>query len=286
MSDRIDHSASDTRICSVDSSGGQRCHDTRSGDAAGGGGRDLPTLLAEIHFMHRLREDLMRARDRLHLQAWALCRRVVGGDKAEATALLKAVRAGDSSSLALVAGSAAMPLLQARDYLDDQKKEAEKRLKKLATQLPVYAWAKEQQGFGDLGLGQIAAEAGDLSNYDNPAKLWKRFGLAVIGGRSQRRVKGAGALDQGFSPRRRSVMYSIGDSFVKSTNSPYREVYLQRKLYEIEKAEQAGLTVRPSRSINDKNRETSRSAGYIHKRAQRYAEKRLLRDLWREWRRV
>ena len=57
-----------------------------------------------------------------------------------------------------------------------------------AKALPVASFVEETRGFGYLGLAQIVAEAGDLSNYANPAKLWKRFGLAVIDGRAQRRV--------------------------------------------------------------------------------------------------
>lgn len=135
---------------------------------------------------------------------------------------------------------------------------------KLAKQLPVWPWWKSVNGLGALGLAQIVGESGDLSNYANPGKLWKRLGLAVIDGKSQRRVSGAAALEHGYSPRRRSVMYCIGDSAIKK-QSPYRDLYLERKEYE--KAKVPDLTPM-----------------HHHRRAQRYMEKRILKHLWQRWR--
>ena len=44
---------------------------------------------------------------------------------------------------------------------------------------------------------------------DNPSrKVWKRLGLAVFDGRAQRRTRDAEkAVEQGYSPRRRSVSW-------------------------------------------------------------------------------
>jgi hypothetical protein len=115
-----------------------------------------------------------------------------------------------------------------------------------------------------LGLAVIVGVAGDLSNYSNPAKLWKRFGLAVIDGRAQRKVTNTEqAIAMGYSPMRRSAMWTIGDAVIK-TQGEYRELYLDRKMYEAE-------------------RDPEMSKMHCHRRAQRYMEKRLLRDLWRAW---
>jgi hypothetical protein len=48
----------------------------------------------------------------------------------------------------------------------------------------------------------------------------------------------------------------------------------------------SGLIVLPSAKIPAALKEYHISQGHIHKRAQRYMEKKLLRDLWREWRKA
>jgi hypothetical protein len=62
-------------------------------------------------------------------------------------------------------------------------------------------------------------------------------------------------------------VWTIGDALIKGNRDGYRRLYLERKALEAERPEV----------------ETKMHA---HRRAQRYMEKRLLRDLWREWRRL
>lgn len=116
-------------------------------------------------------------------------------------------------------------------------------------------------GFGLFGLAQIVAEAGALDAYDNPAKLWRRMGLAVASGVAERRLAG---VNSGYSPRRRTIMFVIGEALIKKQNR-YRALYLERKVIEEQKA-------------------PSGSKLLWHRRAHRYMEKRLLRDLWSAWR--
>ena len=146
-----------------------------------------------------------------------------------------------------------------------ERKRWDKDVARLAKELPIWPWAEGVRGIGALSLGQIIAEAGDPSNYANPAKLWRRFGLAVFDGKSQRRVKGQGAIEQGFSPRRRALMFVVADNLVKTNrDGAYRTLYLARKEYEREH--------HPDLKV-----------GHIDKRAKRYMGKRLLCDLWKEW---
>jgi hypothetical protein len=91
------------------------------------------------------------------------------------------------------------------------------------------------------------------------------MGVGLVDGQRQRRTTDADlAVRMGYNAERRSVLYCIGDSLLKKQN-PYRELYLQRKAYEQEKAPDGTKML-------------------WHRRAQRYMEKRLLRDLWRAWR--
>jgi len=79
----------------------------------------------------------------------------------------------------------------------------------------------------------------------------------------------------GFDPTRRSALFTIGDSLVKAepaTRSKDKELRnLYRELYLAKRAEYRA-------------REDFRSLMQAHRRAQRFMEKRLLRDLWGAWR--
>jgi hypothetical protein len=256
-------------------------------------GLPLPDIIAEIREQHRIREDFHRAEKRLTNQIKAIHRRVgahspsdthsrSGPDSDEDGAghgrrgTHKQIAGTDDNGRGDhenaetrstdVATLAALPLTQCRDLLRWHRKNHEKRMEKLAKMLPVWPWWECTRGVGALALAQIIGEAGDLSGYPNPAKLWKRMCLAVVEGAAQKKVKGAGALKQGYSPRRRSVMYVIGDCLIRAGENPYKLVYDERKELEATK-----LPDGPKMKI--------------HRRAHRYMEKRLLRDLWREWRR-
>lgn len=182
----------------------------------------------------------------------------------------------------------------ARRPWDQIEAVATKEMESLGAQLPVWeAWAKDIRGFSSRGLAVIVGEAGDLNIYATHSKLWKRMGLAVMGrgdGLNDHRqgAPGPGATNadwiaEGYSAKRRSKMFVIGDVLIK-TQGPYREIYLARKAYEVARAQELGLEVAPSAKIPAKRKHEFRSEGHIHRRAQRYMEKRLLRDLWRAWR--
>lgn len=205
---------------------GQKSHSThdRSADIAG--------FILEIKETHRHRQDLKLAEGNLTRQIKAICRRLCGGDKKSAEAMYK--------NMDEVALGACLVHLQQRDSFTKAIKPIEKRLKELVKNLPVWRWVETINGFGAIGFAQIVAEAGDLNNYANPAKLWKRFGLAPYRGSAPSTWRVCGGLskqewkDAGYSPRRRSIMFVIGDSLIKKQNT-YRDIYLTRKASEIHK---------------------------------------------------
>lgn len=224
----------------------------------------LANIIAEIREQWRQRQAWHRAEKALTLQAKALCRRLVEGDKKAAEVLYRSALGKGGHDLADVALGAITPLVEGRAVIEAARKAIEKRLAILAKQLPVAPWVDDMRGFGIGSLAAIVGEAGDLSNYSNPAKLWKRMGVAVMGdGKRQRKIGGADALDHGYSPSRRAVMWNIGDSLIKA-KSPLKAVYDARKLMEAERVD---------------------TKAHAHNRAKRYIEKRLLRDLWAAWRR-
>lgn len=182
--------------------------------------------------------------------------------------------------------------IHARSHTDDFEKIATKEMERLAKLLPVWEQFGEPiRGFGAGSLAVIVGEAGDLANYPTHSKLWKRMGLAVMDGVRQGGLnKSSGKdlwIEHGYSPLRRSRMWNIGDTLMKGNrDGTYRTAYLQRKEYERAKAEAAGLTVVPAAKIPAKRKDEFMSEGHVHLRAQRYMEKRLLRDLWKAWRRA
>ncbi|WP_066922879.1 hypothetical protein [Methylobacterium sp. CCH5-D2] len=224
---------------------------------------DLADQIAELREQWRRRQAWHRAEKALTLQAKALCRRLAeGGDKAEADRIYGAAYGKGSHPLADIALAATFPLTEARDSIAKHRAAVEKRLVKLAKALPVAPWVEGTRGVGLLSLAAIVGEAGDLGAYANPAKLWKRMGLAIMPDGRQRRTTGAAALDHGYSPARRSVVWNIGACIMKA-GGPLKEIYDARKLYELPRVE---------------------TKGHAHNRAQRYVEKRFLRLLWCEWR--
>lgn len=192
-------------------------------------------------------------------------------------------------------------LAKYRDHL-------EKTIEQVAETLPVCEWWASHRGMKGFGLGCIIAETGDLNNYSNPDKVKKRMGLAPYRGEAYsqwRKTKTNGLskqewIDAGYVPRRRSVIWKIGDAIIKNgKGGPYRAIYDARKLQEIEKAIKKGLIVMATSKTTADNwgklglprpvvtktydAEKHRSAGHIHNRAQRYMEQRLLIDLWAHW---
>ena len=112
-------------------------------------------------------------------------------------------------------------------------------------------------------------EVGDFMEYEKELDgIYKRAGLAVIDGQRQRKCSNAEmALAHGYSPSRHSVFWTIGDSLLKSQGKeenagPYRRIYDTRKTLERARVD---------------------SDGHAHNRAIRYMTKKLVRDLFVEW---
>lgn len=249
-----------------------------------------PTI-DEIRETYKMRVDFHRAEKRLTLQIKAICRRLVtpmfdrdayktedalcDAIKKEADKLYKAITGKGEHEKADVAAGYLMPLFTARSAVEDERKRAEKALEKLAKQLPVWPWVESVAGISALTLGTIIGETGDLSNYSTVSKLWKRMGVAVINGKTQQKVKGDDAIEQGYCPRRRSIVWNMQETIVKAqirrdketdesrAIGPYGQVYLDRRDHERQKVE---------------------TLGHANKMAKLYMGKRVLRDLWRAWR--
>lgn len=148
-------------------------------------------------------------------------------------------------------------------------KAIEKELASLASQLPVWTFIESIRGCGALGLALMIGATGDLSNYANPGKLWKRMGLALVGNERQRKCADVEkALAHGYNPRRRALMYMVGESLFMLNGEAgyYRQLCNARKAH----------TAITHPEWTPKHR---------HMDGLRYMEKRLLRHLWQVWKR-
>ncbi len=154
-----------------------------------------------------------------------------------------------------------------------------KQMRVEARKLPVAEWAAlpEQRGFGELSLARVIGETGDLRLYANPAKVWRRLGLAPWtfqkGGEpvtrmgSTWRAKGGLPADEwsafGYSPRRRSVMYVVGDTLMKGNRTgPYKARYDEAKVAKVD---------------------TGWPPIHAHKHALLVMTKLLVKNLWKAW---
>lgn len=160
------------------------------------------------------------------------------------------------------------------DKLAAARHEIELEMKRIVRKLPVYPWAKDVKGLGELGLAVIISEAGDLSNYPKKGHLWKRLGLAPFEGKaySTWRMKGGLSADDwteaGYSPRRRAEIYAVISEPMFRAQSvaagPYRAIYDRRR-------EATGVA------------HPDWTKAHSHMDGLRIMTKYLIRDLWNAW---
>ncbi len=269
---------------------------------------DLSAAIARLRRLHRMRCYAMEQRKRANLRLGSFLRLVLGWSRANTAAenarieaLAKAlVAAGEADAKKRPAPieppeygawrNVILASIAARAPFNMIEKAATADMEALARTLPVWPWCEAVRGFGAASLGVIVAEAGDLSGYPAKGHLWKRMGLAVMGdvrqGGLKKTASKADWIAHGYNRQRRSRIWNIGKALIKGNrDGVYRQTYLARKLYERGRAEAAGLIVAPSAKIPKARAAEFMSIGHIDRRAQRYMEKRLLRDLWQAWRR-
>ncbi len=155
----------------------------------------------------------------------------------------------------------------------------EDEMASLAEKLPVVEWAKQIRGFGKtsrLFLAIVVGETGDLSNYSNPGKVWKRMGCApfqfdgktAMGSTWRQGKEGKLTAEAwtefGYSPRRRSIAYQIGLNMRNQNDGEYRKRYDTAK----KKA---------------KRKHKDWSDGRCDSHGMLLATKLLLKNLWIEW---
>lgn len=153
-----------------------------------------------------------------------------------------------------------------QDRLKDIKKYMEKNL-------TIYPWCLKVKGLGIKLTGKLLAGIGDIQRFENPSKLWTYCG---IGDASAQKMKKG--VQGNFSPKMRSLMYLIGESFIKS-NSQYKKIYDERK--------HKTLTTHPEwHNLNadgTPNEGKNMHPKHAHTDARRVMVKRFLAELYDAW---
>lgn len=168
---------------------------------------------------------------------------------------------------------AAEPFFESLKLFQTHVKGIDNELKLLGKKLPSFErFVEKVPGCGALGLALIIAQTGDLNNYPNPAKVWKRMGVGIVehNGKKVAQKKTTDkelAIKMGFNPKRRSTMFTISEAIVKKRNTNPNEY---GALYDSEKQRQQELNPTMSKM-------------QIHLRAKRRVEKQFLKNLWRDW---
>ena len=206
-------------------------------------------------------------------------------ESAKALVIIKAAEKGDGGlDLVVLVGTT----IAARVPADTERKNREKTMAEIVLQLPVYAWVKSIAGFGELGLATIVGLTGDLSNYANVGKIWKRLMLAPYDGFAgstwKRETWRPRALTKEewianpFSGERYAMIAMIADSLHK------KQVMGKEK-----SGTEFGKPLGPYGAVYISRRERTKDRGWslmrAHRDALRIMVKTLIRDLWVEWQR-
>jgi len=135
----------------------------------------------------------------------------------------------------------------ARKRVEALRKDEEKCKRLLEKNLKQSAlwteWLQHVKGVGPTLAGKLLAMI-DFKKAKHISSIWKYFGLAVIGGRIQRKERGK---TTDFNPEAKKLYYLLSESFVrvaaKGKKGGYRKLYEKFKEAEIQKAEYT-ITVR------------------------------------------
>lgn len=266
----------------------------------------LPSTVADLQALQRQRSVILKSRNMQANRLQAIVAGTLGYSSSmaekdrkkkfgEATELIKAVANGttDHPMKAVI-----LTTLTGIDAFNEMKVALEKSMIALAQKLPIAAWVErpEQRGFGLLFLAIVIGETGDLNNYANPAKVWRRMGCAPWSFDGETRMGSSWRGKKlpaseweafGYSPRRRSIAFLIGEGIVKQNTLKKGPGEDERKCDD----DANTVTPGPYRLRYDEAKSRAKEVHpdwtpqHCHRHGMLLATKLLLKNLWIEWRR-
>jgi len=276
---------------------------------------NVPEICEELQAQQRRRAGYIKSRLKVHNAMLAMLRNHLGyysrmEDKSReeikkmSIATLKAIQKGEETRQEFV--DIVLSHQASIVEFEKRQKDIEKPMRQLAKQLPVYEWVQlpDQKGFGLMNLAVVLGETGDLANYSNPGKVWKRLGCApyekngvVRMGSTWARAKTGPKLTKeewskfGYSPQRRSVAYNVGEPLLKSNgDGPYRQRYIDARVRAFETHPEWSWNVCTKCNNDPDERDDCKTCGgtghkcmQAHRHGMLLATKLLLKNLWIEW---
>ena len=167
---------------------------------------------------------------------------------------------------------------------DAMKRESEhKALMKQYIELePIYVkWLIDVKGISTLNTANLLQYFGYCEKAKHCSSLWKYAGLHVVNGKAPKLgMYGKGkevetGLD--YNPKLRTLMYRIGDCFIKTRSPKYRDIYDREK----EKQLKMGGWDEKKKVMQNKELDgMPQSLGHADNRARRKMVKRFLADYY------
>lgn len=228
-----------------------------------------------------------RTRNREELEGDALSRHLTKLHK-EAAKIIKGISKGDIPDDREIQFNLPYILTVAQNAAPFPHVESnyEKTMLEIVKEWPIAKWVElpEQRGFGLTGLAMLVGETQDLHNYPKVWLVWKRLGLLPwtyngqtrMGatwkslGRTKEKLPNDEWIQFGYNPKRRSIVYQVTSSMIRSMSKKEGEKSVYRLCYE-QKKEQF------------KERHPDYSKGRCNNHALLCMTKKLIKELWIEW---
>ena len=135
-----------------------------------------------------------------------------------------------------------------------------------------WEWITSIRGLKEGSLAaQLLAQIDDIGKFDTVSKLWSFSGYSVKDGHRIYSIPGEKCP---FNKRLKSIVYLIGDQFIKQQTPIYVDMYYKFKA-EYRKAH-------PEKIVTDGH--TKYNDGHLHAMAMRKMEKIFLQHVWVIWR--
>lgn len=198
-------------------------------------------------------------------------------------------------------------LMELEEYLESEMINTVKQLP-LAKGKDCFLNQPAQRGFGAISLAKIIGECGNLSNYANPAKVWRRMGCAPYTYNGETKMgstwmkKGGLSANQwhefGYNPGRRAIAHVISEGLVKQNGTgPYRKRYdkVKAECYtkhpdwtwsDCTECKGSGKAEEGKPEACAKCYGSGQKCGRAHTHAMLVAVKLLMKKLWQEWHKV
>ena len=175
------------------------------------------------------------------------------------------------------------------DYLGHQAAKQEEFIKKSLDEYTKFndvgTWLRSLHGIGPVTAAGLLAHI-DIRRAVTAGAIWKFAGIDGVSKMEKGKVRP-------WNGTLRTLCFKIGESFVKTSNSPksvYGKIYKERKELETAKNERGEYKAEAERQLREKNFENETitkklllqgklSPAHIHSRARRYAVKIFLSHL-------